>query len=445
MRPMTSSATLARSNIGVNGMTIESITLLGSASGRNAGDAALMSGIMDTVDPACGERLLYEIPTINTEFAWRTYKNNRVRPVGLMPWNLTAKMMGLPTLLSLRRTDLSLIFDAVLFDRALYNPMFNFLSSFRLLLPYAKRQGKKMGMFNCGLGPVTTQRGREMLRDVCEMMDFITVRDSEYLDLLEDLGVQNKNILLTADAALNVTAAPPSRVDLLMHELGFSEEEEILGINVNTYLDSWSDKKGGPLSRESFVATIASAVDRAAEQIGCALLFVVSAHHDISITKEVMSRIKYRGKVRYFSNEQHSHFELKGILGRLNLLFAMRLHAMILASSEHTPITSLAYQYKNEHYFNSLGLSKWNSSFDQFSEETITKQLIGAWEARKETRQILNSRIPELKWRANHAALIVAGLHRGDNIGKLIERLKTEPYQGAALGGDFTRREASIG
>ena len=54
---------------------IRSITLLGSSSGRNAGDAALMSGIMDAVDHACQRRLLFEIPTINTEFVWNNYEN----------------------------------------------------------------------------------------------------------------------------------------------------------------------------------------------------------------------------------------------------------------------------------------------------------------------------------------------------------------------------------
>jgi hypothetical protein len=130
---------------------LKSVTLLGSSSGRNAGDAALMSGIMDTVDAACGRRLLYEIPTIRTNFVWESYEN-RVRPVGLMPWNLAIKILGVPTYQSVMRTDLSLIFDAVLFDRSLYNPLFNFLSTFHLILPRAKQRGKKLAMFNVGIG-----------------------------------------------------------------------------------------------------------------------------------------------------------------------------------------------------------------------------------------------------------------------------------------------------
>ena len=86
-----------------------------------------MAGIMDSVDSAVGRRLTYEIPTIKPRFIKETYPNI-TRPISLMPWHGTVKMLGLPTLRSILRTDFSLIFDAILFDRSLYNPLFNFLS-----------------------------------------------------------------------------------------------------------------------------------------------------------------------------------------------------------------------------------------------------------------------------------------------------------------------------
>ena len=65
--------------------TLQTITLLGSSSGRNAGDAALIAAIMDGVDRACGRRLTYDIPTIRPSYI-RGHYPNRTRPVGMMPW-----------------------------------------------------------------------------------------------------------------------------------------------------------------------------------------------------------------------------------------------------------------------------------------------------------------------------------------------------------------------
>ncbi|MBN8550415.1 MAG: polysaccharide pyruvyl transferase family protein, partial [Deltaproteobacteria bacterium] len=190
---------------------INSLTLLGSSSGRNAGDAALIAGIMDSVDESCGRKLVYEIPTIKPSFIRNNY-HNQTQPIGMLPWNLSVKMLGVPTYRSIMRTDLSLVFDAILFDRSLYNPLFNFLSTLALLLPRAKRAGKRMGFFNVSAGPVTTPAGREMLRRVASLMDFVTVRDQNSYDLLRNIGVVDQPILITADAALTMRPASEERV-----------------------------------------------------------------------------------------------------------------------------------------------------------------------------------------------------------------------------------------
>ena len=92
---------------------LESISLLGSSSGRNAGDAALIAGIMRSVDNACGQRLMWEIPTLRPEFIWRSYEN-RVRAISMLPWAGTVGMLGIPTYQSLMRTNMTLIYDAMI-------------------------------------------------------------------------------------------------------------------------------------------------------------------------------------------------------------------------------------------------------------------------------------------------------------------------------------------
>ena len=126
---------------------IRSISLLGSSSGRNAGDAALLSGIMDSIDSRLGRRLVYEIPTIRPNYVWHNY-NNKVRPVSMLPWSLSVKMAGIPTVASILRSDLTMVFDAILFDKQLYNPLFNYLSTINFLLPLAKKFNKKLGFYN---------------------------------------------------------------------------------------------------------------------------------------------------------------------------------------------------------------------------------------------------------------------------------------------------------
>jgi len=401
---------------------IKSITLLGSSSGRNAGDAALMAGIMESVDSACGTQMLYEIPTICPSFVKNNYRT-RVKPLALYPWNLSIKFLGLPVYNSIMRTDLSVVFDAVLFDRSLYNPLFNFLHTFSLFFPAAKRRGKKLGFFNVGAGPVNTPVGRRMLADVAELMDFITVRDQDSYDLFRDIGVKNPRMMLTADAALNVVACSNDRTKEIFREIDLDPSDPILAININKYIDTWAGVGTTPLDKQEFLSTYATAINKTVEKLKVPVLFVVTQHHDLDITQDLMSRINSNAPVKLIDNIRYNQYEIKGVLGKVALLFAMRLHAMILATAEHTPTVGLAYQPKCNYYYNSLGMPDRMLTFKQFSVNSLTDHMMRAWEDRHEIKAQLQTVIPHLQQQAHNAGLLVAAIHRGEDLDKVFESM----------------------
>lgn len=391
---------------------IDSITLLGSSSGRNAGDAALIAGIMDSVDEACGRRLLYEIPTIKPSFIRSSY-HNRTVPIGMLPWNLSVKMLGIPTFRSILRTDLTLVFDAILFDRALYNPLFNFLSTLALLLPYAKRAKKKMGFFNVSAGPVNTPAGRKMLRRVSELMDFITVRDQNSYNLLREIGVVDQPILITADAALTMRSASEARVDEILRTLGFTPGQEILGINVSAYLDTWAGSSRESLGKEKFLDSYSAALNRVLKQIGVPVLFVSTQHHDVPLTQALADRVTVPVHKAHLTNIEYSPYDIRGVLSKISLLFGMRLHATILASAGLTPVLALPHQPKVSHYFKTIGLDEYVLTFDNYSEESLVQILLKGWSERPRMRMLLEKNIPISRGKALQAAELVAALASG--------------------------------
>ena len=394
---------------------LNSITLLGSSSGRNAGDAALMSGIMDSVDQACGARLRYDIPTIKPGFVRGNYKND-VRPVGMMPWDLSLKMLGLPTYSSIMRTDLSLVFDAPLFDRSLYNPLFNFLWTLHQFLPRARRKGKLVGCYNVGTGPVSLAAGRRKLRELLECMDFITVRDQGSYDLLRDIGVKNPRVLLTADAALNCYACPDARAREILAAKGVSDPSAALAININQYIDTWAGHGKESMGRERFLQIYAEALNRVGEQTGAPLVYVCTQHHDVDITRDLMSRVKKARSQALVTNVEYSHYEVKGVLAQVGMLYAMRLHALILASAGHTPVAGIAYQPKCRFYLDVLGIPERILGFEDYTPDSLSAHILEAWRNRKAIRAQLDSVIPGLQAKANRPAQLIADLRAGQSI-----------------------------
>ncbi len=401
---------------------IDKITLLGSSSGRNAGDAALPSGIMDSIDKLCGKNLLYEIPTIKPSFVSGTYPN-RVKPISMLPWSGSLKMLGYPTFKSIMNTDLSLIFDAILFDRSLFNPLFNHLSTLYLMLPYAIKRGRKLGLYNVGVGPLTTPLGKRMMKEIADMAHFITVRDQGSYDILMDIGVTNPRIIKTADAALNVTSAPEERVLQILTRAGINPSEEILALNISAYLDSWAGHGKSSMGKARFIEVYTAAINRVLREIKSQVLFIGTQHHDIGVTKEIMARIKTERPVGFVHNKEYNHFEVKGVLSKVSLLFGMRLHALILASANCTPICGLPHQPKVTFYMQTVGLKDFNLGFDNFNEESIYQHLMRTWNERHNIRKTLEQRIPILKQEAMKGAEIVAAMDRGETVESAISQL----------------------
>lgn len=402
---------------------ISSITIIGSSSGRNAGDAALLSGIMDSVDAACGRRLTYEIPSYRPNFIHSSYEN-RVRAVSMLPWDGSCGMFGIPTYNSVTRTDMSIIYDAMLFDRKLWNPLTNYMPAARYLLPFAKKRGKIIGLFNAGTGPVNTALGQKMLREIGEMADFLTIRDADSLQLLHDVGVKNPNTIVTADAALNVKPASKQRIDAIMNELGLGGTSEILAINVNAYLNTWTGLGQKALSREEFATIFAKALDRVRKETGIPFIFICTQHHDVEITVDVMTNLRERGISVICSNQKYSHYEIRGIFERVSMLFGMRLHANILCSAGLTPISGLAFQKKVESYYGLLGIRDRLLSFESFTEEALSEHILKCWSSRGETKRQLEAAIPRLQREALRAAEVVQHIDAGLSPTQAVEKVK---------------------
>ena len=66
---------------------MKKICVLGNFSGRNAGDAAILGGLLEDVSSRHPDTL-FAVPTINPGFVRRAYARYRVKPVGLLPWKI---------------------------------------------------------------------------------------------------------------------------------------------------------------------------------------------------------------------------------------------------------------------------------------------------------------------------------------------------------------------
>lgn len=374
------------------------VLLLGSNSGRNAGDAALLETVIEQIEKR-RPGTVFEVPTTHPRFVRQHFGSPNVIPVPILPWNLSMRLLGLPVVRSMRRCDISLVLDGIIFDHRLYNPAFNFLITLVFLAPYAKRLGRPMVCFEVGIGPLKKRMGRLFARIVGDACDLILVREKDSERLLLASGVRKTPIEVYADAAFISKPAPPEKVEELIKNLD-AGGRPLVGLNLTRYGGSWVGKDR-QFDRSAFQTKMAGFIDEFTRATGSVVVLTGTQIMDREYLVEVQKLVRNRDSVRMISNLECSPGELAGVMGKMELFIGMRLHSLILASSVKTPILGLTYAPKVRSLFEMMGRPELALDLGSFDIGAFVDHVLSFWADRGKERDRLAPYIDIFKKKAN--------------------------------------------
>ncbi len=379
--------------------------MIGNYSGRNVGDAAILGGLLhDITSTYPGRPLRFDIPTISPGFIRRAYAEYPVRPVGLLPWHLSVKILGVPILRCALRAELVLVTDAVLFDYRLYNPLFNYLHTLSWVLPLAARRGVPVVLYNVSLGPVRTEAGRRSLGRVLGSTRKLIVREPLSATLAQELAPALRP-LQGADSALSIRPAAPEALHGLTHRLGpLAFDRPILAFNVNRYLDAFVAGKGKDRDPQGFQRLVAAVLDRAILELEVQVMMVETHPGDGAMTQGVLSRMRERGSVTTVDNSFAGYAEMATLLGRADALIGMRTHSLILAALMGTPVAGIVAYPKTRGFLHSIGCPELALDFADVDEESLWDLVRTVWERRSSLTARLRPAIRREREKAAAAA-----------------------------------------
>jgi polysaccharide pyruvyl transferase WcaK-like protein len=366
------------------------ICVVGNFSGRNAGDAAILECLLEDVY-AKHKNVEFIVPTINKNFVSHTYQRFPVKPVPLMPWNLSLKILGVPIVRAVLQSDLVLLTDAILFDLKLLNPLYNYLSTMALVLPAARKRGIPVVLYNVSLGPINTDLGKVCIKRVLDSSNQVILRDQESEQLLKRLNLGHNDLKMAADCALNVPLPDAERMrHIKENERILGEEGRYLSFNISSYLDVYVRGKGRGIGTERFTQIIADTMDTVCREMKKRIVFVITLPMDLKIAETVMKRLRYPENVTLISNKVYTHNDLAGVLAGVEMHVGMRTHSIIFATASCTPTVGIIATPKNRGYMKSIAQEDRMIEFDEhFSSEKLFSLIRETWEARKEIRKNL--------------------------------------------------------
>lgn len=388
---------------------MKTITVLGNFSGRNAGDAAILGTLLEDIS-AQNTEVLFKIPTINTNFVEKAYADFNLKPIGLMPWNLSLKIYGRPTFQSVLKSDLVLVTDAILFDRKLYNPLYNYLWTLSRVLPKARKKGIPVVLYNCSLGPARTPAGQECLKRVIDSANIVIVRDQQSIELMQKLGIKHPDVRVGADCALNVTPASEQRFEAIKKAKNiFRSGRPVIGFNINSYVDAYVRQKGQGIARKDFLHTFASVIDKVMFELSAEIVLIETQHMDLGIAHELMDKIENAEAVKIVTNKEFSYQDIAAVLKHMDLFIGMRTHSLIFSSAMEIPVAGIVTYPKNRGFMRSVGLGDYLLDFPDFNKK-FYHFVLNAWKNRQDIRAKLKQQVPVEKQKARASAAIVSEL-----------------------------------
>ena len=219
-----------------------------------------------------------------------------------------------------------------------------------LIIRLAKAMGCKVLMYGCGIGPVKGKICKKLTASiVSSCADCITLRDSDALASLKDLGVQGtdadspeaRTIAVTADPALALSACSSKDAARAMDAFGISEDDRFLAFAVKDCPQLFGKEE-----------CIASAAARCFEECGLKSVFLAFCDKDKALAERICSTLKTPYRI---ISGSFGAGPVITLLQKAEALVSVRLHSLVFAALAGTPAVALSYDPKVSGFMKDLG------------------------------------------------------------------------------------------
>ncbi len=250
------------------------------------------------------------------------------------------------------------------------------------LLKIAQMMRVPTMVFGQGVGPLGSPFNRMLVKAAFSGTRVMTVRDQASVDLLAAMRLPRDRVVLTADPVLCLEPADAGRIAQIWAGTGLRADVPTIGISVRPW-HTWFERQFKVFS--SVISHVASATGA---QV---LLLPFQQPGDERITEELRDCLSYRPERQApavaMLHEQLSPQEMLGLIGRLDMVVAMRLHAVIMAAARGVPAVGIAYDPKVAHFSAQWGFPVISSVEALEDAATLEETLMGLWRDRHAFRE----------------------------------------------------------
>ena len=303
------------------------IVISGYYGSKNGGDEAMLAAMLEVLREEISD-LQVTIISLNPEYTKQRHNVDAVKWLDI--YNIIKKIRAADLLISGGGS----LLQNVTSGRSLYY--------YLAIIFFALIFGRRVMLYAQGIGPIRGVLAHKLMNLIVNRVDLITVRDRGSLEELSRLEINRPKIFCTADPVLAIKPVPLELGEKILSRHSIARDGKLVGVAIRHWID-W----------EKFQHELATALDKISDKINAKIIFIpMKFPEDITAAQETAALMKKNFSVL---DEEFSTQEILSLVGCMDILIGVRLHALIFAGVMNIPMLGISYDPKIERFLDSIG------------------------------------------------------------------------------------------
>jgi len=257
---------------------------------------------------------------------------------------------------------------------------------------------KKVMIYSQGIGPINSKFNRRLTAKILKKVSGIVVRDDTSKELLTEIGIEPNRVVVTADPVLRIKPVPLSVGAKILEDEGFVAQEgkRIVGIAVR-------ERRQNSVFIDELCISIEKLVEKQNAQI---VLIPFHFSEDMPVIEEIERRL---GNKVFAVKNKYLTEEMMSIIGNMDVLLGVRLHALIHAAIMNVSMIAVSYDPKINSFMSSVGMKAMCSIYD-FNNEFFMEEFSKTIEDEEKVKKRVQTNIKELIQKLDSSELMIKEL-----------------------------------
>ena len=304
---------------------MKNILISGYYGSKNGGDEAILSSMLEILREIDSD-LKFTVISLNPEYTKKRHNVDAVQWLDI--FSIIKKILSADLLISGGGS----LLQNVTSRRSLYY--------YLGIIFLAKLFGCKVMLYAQGIGPIRGKIAHWLMKIIVNRVNLITVRDRGSLNELKRLDITQPKIFCTADPVLAIKPVPLDIGKKILARYSVTDEPKkipLIGVAVRRWID-WGQCQ----------SELASAFDKLIEAAGAKIIFIpFHFPEDVKAARSIVQLMKNPCTVM---EEEFTTSEFLSLVGCMDALIGIRLHALIFAGIMNVPLIGISYDPKIDRF-----------------------------------------------------------------------------------------------